>query len=261
MRVPAGALALEELVMLWLANENPAFSPYLEFFDDTQLTKQTAYYEIVSEMRGFFENLPAFGPDNQTLIDLLRSPAVAVPHSLSGQLEYIRARWGSLLGSYLVKLLGSLDFISEEQRMFAGAGGTGSISIPVYTSADELADENYSPDQDWMPRLVLQAKNAYVWLDQLSKKYGTSLTRLDQIPDEELDRLASWGMTGLWLIGVWERSPASARIKQLCGNPEAIAAYQITALQMIWAGKALQTCASICRGNPHGKRHIQPYGY
>ena len=28
--------------------------------------------------------------------------------------------------------------------------------------------------------------------------------------------------TGLWLIGIWERSPASQHIKQLCGNPEAI---------------------------------------
>ncbi len=36
-----------------------------------------------------------------------------------------------------------------------------------------------------------------------------------------LDRLAQWGLTGLWLIGLWERSPASKRIKRLCGNPEA----------------------------------------
>ena len=35
--------------------------------------------------------------------------------------------------------------------------------------------------------------------------------------------LASAGFTGLWLIGLWERSPASARIKQICGNPEAAA--------------------------------------
>ncbi len=32
-----------------------------------------------------------------------------------------------------------------------------------------------------------------------------------------------WGFTALWLIGVWERSKASQRIKQLCGNPEAAA--------------------------------------
>ena len=65
-----------------------------------------------------------------------------------------------------------------------------------------------------MPRLVLIAKNTYVWLDQLSKKYQRAITRLDQIPDEELDTLARWGFTGLWLIGLWERSTASQRIKQ-----------------------------------------------
>ncbi len=74
-----------------------------------------------------------------------------------------------------------------------------------------------------MPSLVLLAKNAYVWLDQLSKKTGTQLTRLDQIPDEALDELKRSGITGLWLIGLWERSPASKRIKQLRGNPDAVA--------------------------------------
>jgi glycosidase len=30
------------------------------------------------------------------------------------------------------------------------------------------------------------------------------------------------GFTGLWLIGLWERSFASQKIKQRCGNPEAV---------------------------------------
>ena len=74
-----------------------------------------------------------------------------------------------------------------------------------------------------MPNLVLIAKNIYVWLDQLSKQYRRSITKLDQVPDEEIDKLARWGFTGLWLIGVWERSQASRTIKQLRGNPEAVA--------------------------------------
>ena len=49
------------------------------------------------------------------------------------------------------------------------------------------------------------------------------ISQLDQIPDEELDRLRRRGITGLWLIGLWERSPASRRIKQMMGNPEAVA--------------------------------------
>ena len=64
-------------------------------------------------------------------------------------------------------------------------------------------------------------------------KYGRPISRLDQIPDEELDTLARWGFTGLWLIGLWERSRASQRIKQLCGNPEAVAsAYSLYDYQM-----------------------------
>jgi hypothetical protein len=56
-----------------------------------------------------------------------------------------------------------------------------------------------------MPRLVLLAKNSYVWLEQLSRKYQRWIKTLDQIPDEELDVLKNRGFTGLWLIGLWER--------------------------------------------------------
>ncbi len=89
--------------------------------------------------------------------------------------------------------------------------------------ADYLYAEHsaFTPDADWMSNVVLLAKLAYVWLDQLSKKYRRSIRFLSDIPDEELDRLARWGFTGLWLIGVWERSAASQKIKQIMGNPEA----------------------------------------
>ena len=79
-----------------------------------------------------------------------------------------------------------------------------------------------------MASLVLMAKSVYVWLHQLCVKYQRHIWRLDQIPDEELEILARWGFTGLWLIGIWERSPASRTIKQMTGNPEAAAsAYSI----------------------------------
>ncbi len=53
--------------------------------------------------------------------------------------------------------------------------------------------------------------------------YGRPITQLDQIPDEELDELAHRGFTGLWLIGLWERSIASRRIKEIMGNTDAVA--------------------------------------
>lgn len=220
------AMALEEMLVLWLANQNPAFSPYLELFDDKGLEDLTAYPRIMQELYAFFHDLPVFGPDSQVLIDMLRSPAIAVPNSLEGQLEYIRDRWGYLLSHYLMKLLGSLDMISEEQKQ-TGLG-PGPVLIPLY-DYDGKETEHFSPDSEWMPRLVLIAKNTHVWLSQLSQQYNHPITRLDQIPDETLDQLAEWGFTGLWLIGLWERSLASARIKQLCGNPEALAsAYSLS---------------------------------
>ena len=230
--VPHRHILLEEMLMLWLGNMNPAFAPFLELFDDAGLSQETPYLAITSSLHQFFDTQPPFGPDNQNLIDMLRSPALAVPYSLSGQLEYIRERWGALLGRWVYRLLGGLDLIREEERTFFFGPGPSR----VYEFAElALEPERFSPDRDWMPRLVLMAKNTYVWLYQLSQQYQRPITHLDQIPDEELDRLARWGFSGLWLIGLWERSPASRKIKQLCGNPEAAASaysvydYQIAA--------------------------------
>jgi glycosidase len=218
--IPNRQVALEELLMLWLANANPAFSPYQELFDDSLLVKETAYGKMIPLMHAFFETQPPFGPDNQNLIDMLRSPALNAPHSLTAQLEFIRQRWGSLLGKFLFRLLGSLDLIKEEEK--AIFMGPGPARVVEFIGA-ELEPERYSQDKDWMPSLVLIAKNAYVWLDQLSKTYQRPIHHLDEIPDEELERLSKWGFTGLWLIGLWERSEASKHIKQLRGNPEAVA--------------------------------------
>jgi glycosidase len=218
--VPHRHLLLEEMLMLWLANENPAFAPFLELFDDAALSRDTAYPRVMEGLYGFFETQPRFGPGDENLVDLLRAPARAHPHSLSEQLEFMRRRWGKLMGGYLYRLLSSLDLILEEERpVFAGPGP----SLVLEYGELEAEPERFSQDLYWMPRLVLMAKNTYVWLHQLSQKYRRTIHRLDEIPDEELDTLARWGFTGLWLIGVWERSPASRRIKQLCGNPEAVA--------------------------------------
>jgi glycosidase len=218
--VPNRRLALEEMLLLWLANSNPAFGLFRELFDDAALEKDTAYLAIIDGLRDFLDTQPPFGPDEQNVVEMLRSPALAVPHSLSGQLDYIRARWASLLGRYLYRLLSSLDLIREEEKM--GFVGRGPARVYDYSTL-QVEPERFSADLEWMPKVVMVAKNTYVWLDQLSKKYERGIHRLDQIPDAELERLADWGFTALWLIGLWERSPASRRIKQMMGNPEAVA--------------------------------------
>ena len=103
--IPNRQAAIEEILMLWLANANPACETFLELFDHRALAEKTAYLPLVDALHGFFETQPRFGPDDQNLVDMLRSPAIAVPDSLQGQLEYIRRRWGSLLA---LALLGKL---------------------------------------------------------------------------------------------------------------------------------------------------------
>jgi len=227
---PNRQIVLEELILLWLANVNPAFSSFHELFNDENLERNSAYLEIFSHLNEFFATQPNFGPDDQDLIYLLRSPAIAEPHSLSGQLEYIRRHWSYMLGDYLFQLLRSLDLIEEEEKpIFAGAGP----AVVYDFTGLEIEEDRFSPDKDWMPSVVLLAKNTYVWLDQLSKKYQRQITKLDQIPGEELETLTRWGFTGLWLIGLWERSPASKTIKQRRGNPEAVAsAYSLFEYQI-----------------------------
>jgi glycosidase len=220
---------LEEMLLLWLANRNPAASPLRELFDDQDMKSSTAYGGVIGHLRKFFASSPPFGPDRQPLVDMLQSPAEAEPRSVTGQLVFIKDKWGGLLDPLLNRLLQALDLLKEEEK--TGLGGGGEISLEAWRkrlAAEQAEAERFSPDSDWMPNLVMIVKSTYVWLDQLSQKYRREIRSLDRIPDEELDLLAAYGFTGLWLIGIWERSPASRKIKQMGGNPEAMAsAYSI----------------------------------
>jgi len=213
----------EEMMMLHLANENPAFAKFSVLFSETKLRKNPVYAQAWDETQKYFKSQPKFGPFNNDFVTFLREPVAFSPKSLRGQLQYILKHWMYLIGEWLKKrLLASLDTLSEEEKAaWRGIKG-GEVEMSPY-SYDNLMNEyeRYSPDRDWMPKVVLMAKTILVWLYQLTKKYGRPIERLDQIPDEELDTLRDQGFTGLWLIGLWERSNASKRIKQICGNPEA----------------------------------------
>ena len=217
---------LEEMILLHLANENPAFKPFAILFDDVELAKNELYQKSWATIQKTFQTLPVFGPFNHDLITMLREPVVFSPNSLKGQLDYIRQYWSEILGDWLTRLLSGMDFLTEEEKMFMTYNpiNGGEVSMEPYNYDGLMKEyERFSPDREWMPCVILMAKTVLVWLDQLTKKYNRPITRLDQIPDEELDALRDEGFTGLWLIGLWERSNASKRIKQICGNPEAAA--------------------------------------
>ena len=59
--------------------------------------------------------------------------------------------------------------------------------------------------------------NTRVWLTELSQALGRTAT-LDDIPDAELDRLASKGFDWVWLLSVWRTGAAAQRISR--ASPE-----------------------------------------
>src|SRR5690606_26985125 len=143
--------------------------------------------------------------DGESLMDILTSAINASPDSLEGQLLFMLEKWGRLLGEeFSARILRGLDYIKEEviRKQTTSDTLTAEAVVPNFSGPEYSEYEKYSQDQAWMPSLVLIAKNTYVWLAQLSKKYNREIKYLNEIPDEELDLLKSRGFTGLWLIGL-----------------------------------------------------------
>ncbi len=223
------AATIEEMLLINNSNNNPALSSYKDLFDDAAMS-QSAYKEFIQRLLDFFAKQPGFGNGDsqlgETLTEILAAPIKASPDSLEGQLRFVVEKWGHLLGkNFAARVLRGLDYLREDMIRKQGPLDTSKAEtyIPNFAAHEYAEYERYSPDKDWMPRLVLLAKNSYVWLDQLSKKYQRNIATLDQIPDEELDLLVARGFTGLWLIGLWERSRASQKIKQRMGQEDAVA--------------------------------------
>jgi len=59
--------------------------------------------------------------------------------------------------------------------------------------------------------------NTWVWLDELSAAAGKRLT-LGSVPDAAWDQLAALGFDFVWLMGVWQRSPAGRSISRSAAN-------------------------------------------
>lgn len=61
---------------------------------------------------------------------------------------------------------------------------------------------------DWLRNSTVYEINAWVWLGEWSAAAGRPLT-LAELPAEAWDQLAGLGMDAVWLMGIWERSPAA----------------------------------------------------
>lgn len=201
-----------------LNNENPALLRYKPVFDNTKLLQNSLYRKKIKSDAAVFKTSGKL--KGLSFDDFLREPFKRFPNSIFDQLAFIAENWADLIPDFLFDLQLALNMLKEDYKLPWSGGEEGSSEIPDYgLGLDEF--EAYSEDRDWMPKVIMIAKSTLVWLSQLSQKYEKEIRRLDQIPDAELDILRDRGITALWLIGLWERSAASKRIKQICGNPDA----------------------------------------
>ncbi len=236
---------LREMLLLRLAAANPAVESFRELVDDRPLAASSHYVSIIQAFDRSLKDGPILVEKGCTLIEALMAAITASPESIAGQVAFLRQEWLDILPEdLLLEVEIAFDILQEEQMERGGGGGepgpapvlefrhgghpggdhaAASGVNAVFHGFDYPAYEHFSPDAGWMAHVVLMAKMVYIWLDQLSSIHGIPITRLDQVPDAELDRMVACGFSGLWLIGLWERSPASQRIKQICGNPDAIA--------------------------------------
>lgn len=63
----------------------------------------------------------------------------------------------------------------------------------------------------WPRHPIVYEINTWVWLEELGRKHDSRIT-LASVPDAEWDALGSLGFDAVWLMGVWERSPAGLRV-------------------------------------------------
>ena len=116
--------------------------------------------------------------------------------------------WTGLV-ALLLDLFGRLDAKSvlETERgrpdrpAGQGAGGRGD-GDGVKTSVGT---------RGWPTHPVIYEINTWTWLHDLGRKYATT-PDLATVPAEEWDAIASHSCDAVWLMGVWERSPAGIAI-------------------------------------------------
>jgi len=208
-------LRLTDALVLSLLNGNGACARLKPLFADTNLQGKI-FNSIIENLDLLLAHIPAPEGWEFPLPEVLRKPVELFPESLEDQVRFISSHFGFIKNK--TPYLRALDLSREENKI--GLTGPGPVEGIDFSFPEDDAP-HFSIDSDWMPNLILLAKNCYVWLHQLSERYRRPINYLSDIPGEELDEIRRRGITGLWLIGIWQRSTASKTIKRKCGNPEA----------------------------------------
>ena len=244
-------LLLAELFLLDLLVDNPAARFLYPLYDDAEFAARLDYRALIANIDSAILGTGSALKRNEALSERVKAPMRTSPQSLIGQAEYILKHWSSSLSKNLAaELQVALATCFEEARQ--RHPGPGPSPTPPFVLEDHLkTPAAFSDDIDWMSNAVLLAKSVYVWLDQMSKRFQRPITTLADIPDEELAQISRWGFNTVWLIGIWERSAASKKIKRLRGNLEAEAsAYALHAYRIasdLGGEEALAALEQRCR--------------
>lgn len=214
-------LTLEKTLRLWLANNNPAFEPLRDLFDDRPLESAARYGRLMTSLESFFRGCPGYGPQDESLFAILRAPALAAPASLADQLRSLIDVEERIARFHLDQLRTGLDVLLEEDKPVFAPGPPPAAEVGAYATIQE---KKLSVDRPWMTDAVMVVKHLLVWLDQLSRQHEREIRRLDEIPEDALRALVEQGFNVLWLVGLWERSSASAHLKACAENTDDVAA-------------------------------------
>jgi len=80
------------------------------------------------------------------------------------------------------------------------------MSSPLVERAPALTGVSVWPNYP-----TLYEINTWIWLSELSHKYGKTVD-LSSVPSPEWDAIGAYGFDAVWLMGVWKRSPAGIAI-------------------------------------------------
>jgi hypothetical protein len=220
--------SLRALLLFWWLDANPAAAPALALLFAGSFRQLPLLQPALALLRSELSRPSGDARWPTGLVGVLLEPMRRAPTSLAEQLRLAGESWGALLPDAGAGLLRGADLVDEETPRLPPGPEPEERPIEEPSFAELGEERRFTPDRAWMPELVLVAKNARVWLHQLSSLHGREVRHLDEVPERDLAELAERGFGALWLIGIWERSSASARIKRLAGNPEALgSAYSI----------------------------------
>jgi len=126
----------------------------------------------------------------------------------------------------------------------------------------------------WQSHPVIYEINTVVWLRDLGHRFGRPVT-LGDVPAEAWDEVALPGVDVVWLMGVWERSPAGLSIAQaneelrrswrealpdvrpedVVGSPYCVRGYVVDQRRDVQAGRIAHRASDVAHGH-----HLASFG-